>query len=224
MQGGGTKACLPLGQGETFLSFQVKEGCPLNDQPLLLPAAQAGKAQALLGTRQGVPSLGTFRVFAPGLGRAVGIIWELGLQRDLVSVAAWPQVPEDPRRPGWAESWGRGGSSRTLLDPAPQCQQSGGQLGASWRKQVAYHRARGARANVTVAPGTPGCGRGPACCSRAPARHDGAGVKLLGPASCRVADPWRRARKVAGGAPRDLVTLLCLRPGSLGWGRAWRGL
>lgn len=141
MQGGGTKACLPQGQGETFISFQVKEGCPLSDQPLLLPAAQAGKAQALLGTRQGIPSLGTFRAFAPRLGRAVGIIWELGLQRHLVSVAAWPQVPEDPLRPGWAKSWGRGGSSRTLLDPAPQCPQSGGQLGVSWRRQVALHRA-----------------------------------------------------------------------------------
>lgn len=114
---GEQKACLPQGQGETFLSFQVKEGCPLSDQPLLLPAAQAGKAQAPLGTRQSVPSLGTSRAFAPGLGRAVGIIWELGLQRGLVSSAAWPQVLEDPRRLDCAESWGRGRSSRTLLEP-----------------------------------------------------------------------------------------------------------
>lgn len=51
----------------------------LSSQAPAAPCSSGWEGQAPLGTRQGVLIMGTFCAFAPGLGRVVGIIWELHL-------------------------------------------------------------------------------------------------------------------------------------------------
>ena len=50
------------------------------------------------------------------------MIWELRLQRGLVSMAAWPQVLEDPWQRGGAGRGGAGSAER-FWSPAPQCRE-----------------------------------------------------------------------------------------------------
>lgn len=60
------------------------------------------------------------------------MIWELRLQRGLVSMAAWPQVLEDP--------WQRGGAGRDQQNASGALHLNAESKGASWRRQVGYHR------------------------------------------------------------------------------------